>query len=154
MTEISTELIGRLVVSRKRDGRCKYDPQAKTEVVRACLKPGVSVARVAMQCGVNANLLRRWIEQHQGAAAALMRDAEKRQGANAAFVPLQIEAAKTQAVAVQGPRMAPAAQPVLLRLHVRLPNGVAFDLSQTGVDELPAVIRILSALPCSNSISR
>lgn len=154
MTEISTELVGRLVVGRKSDGRCKYDPLAKTEVVRACLQPGVSVARVAMQCGVNANLLRRWIEQHQGAAAALMRDAAKRQGANAAFVPLQIEAAKTQAVAVHGPRMAPAAQPALLRLNVRLPNGVELELGQTGVDELPAVIRILSALPCSNSTSR
>lgn len=154
MTEISTELVGRLVVSRKRDGRCKYDPQAKTEVVRACLKPGVSVAGVALQCGVNANLLRRWIEQHQGAASTLMINAPKRQEASGAFVPLQIEAAKAQALAVQGQCTASAAQLALLRLQVRLPNGVEFDLGQTGVDELPTVIRILSALPCSNSTSR
>ena len=65
MTEISTELLGRLVTGHKRDGRCTYDPQAKSEVVQACVRPGVSVSRIAMQCDVNANLLRRWIVERQ-----------------------------------------------------------------------------------------
>jgi transposase len=154
MTEISTELVGRLVVGRKRDGRCKYDAQAKAEVVHACLRPGVSVSRVALQCGVNANLLRRWIEQHQAAPAAPTLSATQRQGASAAFVPLQIQAPQAQPAALQAAVMAPATLPLLLRLHVRLPNGVELDLGQTGVDELPAVIRVLSALPCSSLTSR
>ena len=61
MSEIDKEVVRRLVMGRKNDGRAVYDPKAKAEVVRACMKPGVSVARMALQCGVNANLLRRWI---------------------------------------------------------------------------------------------
>lgn len=36
MTEQITELKQRLVVSRKRDGQCCYDPQAKRELIEAC----------------------------------------------------------------------------------------------------------------------
>ena len=57
----STEVLGGLVVGHKSDGRCTYDPQVKQELIRQCLKPGVSVARMAMQHGVNTNLLRTWI---------------------------------------------------------------------------------------------
>ena len=67
MSEIDAEVLRRLVTGRKNDGRAVYDPQAKAEVVRACMKPGVSVAGMALQCGINANLLRRWISQSMGA---------------------------------------------------------------------------------------
>jgi len=67
MSEIDTEVVRSLVKGRKSDGRAVYDPQAKAEVVLACMKPGVSVARMALQCGINANLLRRWITQSMGA---------------------------------------------------------------------------------------
>jgi transposase len=145
MTEISAELVSRLVTGRKRDGRCSYDAQAKAEVVRACLQPGVSVARTAMQCGVNANLLRRWIAQRQGLGSAPRLEAARRQDSTAAFVPLRIEASKEQPEAVQ---------PVMVRLHVRLPNGVEFDLSQASPSELSPVLRILGAMPCSSSTNR
>lgn len=61
MSETSTEIAPRLVVGRKRDGRCIYSRQAKRALVEACLQPGTSVARIALDHGVNANLLRRWI---------------------------------------------------------------------------------------------
>lgn len=61
MTEHKTELARPLVVGHKRDGRNCYDPEAKRQLIEACLRPGVSVARLAMQHGVNANLLRTWI---------------------------------------------------------------------------------------------
>jgi transposase-like protein len=67
MSEIDAEVVQRLVTGRKNDGRAVYDLQAKAEVVRACLKPGVPVAGMALQCGINANLLRRWITQSMGA---------------------------------------------------------------------------------------
>ena len=35
----------RLVVGRKRDGRCEYD-EAVDEWVRQCLQPGISIARM------------------------------------------------------------------------------------------------------------
>jgi transposase len=61
MTQMNSELMGRLVTGHKRDGRCRYDPQAKLELVRECLKPGVSVAKMALRHGINATLLRKWI---------------------------------------------------------------------------------------------
>ena len=66
MTENRSEIIAGLVVGRKRDGRCVYSRQAKHELVEACLRPGVSVARIALTYGVNANLLRKWITRYRG----------------------------------------------------------------------------------------
>ena len=48
-----------------RTGRRTYTPDYKADVVRQCLKPGVSVAGVALAHGLNANLVRRWIVRQQ-----------------------------------------------------------------------------------------
>lgn len=63
MTERVAELKSRLIVGHKRDGRACYDRQAKQELIAACLRPGVSVARLALDHGINANLLRTWIRK-------------------------------------------------------------------------------------------
>ena len=42
-----------------RNGRRRYDPAGKQQLVEACLRPGVSLAGLALQHGVNANLLRK-----------------------------------------------------------------------------------------------
>jgi hypothetical protein len=63
--ENESEVLSGLVLGRMRDGRCRYDPQVKQELVRRCLQPGVSVAAMAMRRGVNANLLRKWISHWQ-----------------------------------------------------------------------------------------
>ena len=68
----STEVLSGLVVGHKSDGRCRYDPQVKQELVRQCMRPGVSVARMAMQHAVNANLLRTWITKAQDTIAKQM----------------------------------------------------------------------------------
>ena len=47
MTERAVELVPDLIRGQARDGRCKYDPSAKAELVRRCLQPGVSVAAMA-----------------------------------------------------------------------------------------------------------
>jgi transposase-like protein len=145
MSEIDTELVARLVTGRKRDGRRTYDPQAKAQIVQACLQPGVSVARIAMQYGINANLLRTWLGKRRDAGATRPIEPTRRLDAAAAFVPLQLEVAKADAVRSQGPR---------LQLHVRLPNGVEFDLGEASLDELPPVLRILGAMSCSGSTNR
>ena len=100
MSEIDAEVVRRLVTGHKNDGRAVYDPQAKAEVVQACLKPGVSVARMALQCGINANLLRRWITQRMGADRKASRaDISSVAKASADdFVPLRL--AVPEAVAV------------------------------------------------------
>lgn len=55
------ELAERLVVKRSANGRCTYDEEAKRELVEACLQPGASIAKIARDYGVNANLLHTWI---------------------------------------------------------------------------------------------
>ncbi|WP_080438071.1 transposase [Burkholderia ubonensis] len=58
-------LQSRLVVNRKRDGRRKFDEVAKRELIEACLKPGVSITRTAMEHGTNPNLVRTRISKYQ-----------------------------------------------------------------------------------------
>jgi len=48
-----------LIVGQRSDGRCRYDPEAKRALVETCLQPGISVARTALEHGINANLLRK-----------------------------------------------------------------------------------------------
>lgn len=132
MTENTTELSRPLVVGRKRDGRTCYDPGAKRELVEACLQPGVSVARLALQHGVNANLLRTWIVRH-------------RQNREHGVV------ARAQAnafVAVVPVRHAPS---VSTGLQATLPNGVRLDLNGMTADVLAGVLNCLARLPCSAS---
>ena len=52
-----------------RNGRCRYDPISKARLVEACLEPGASVARLALDHGVNANLLRKWVKQRKARGA-------------------------------------------------------------------------------------
>src|SRR5579862_1783841 len=115
MTEKLAELSKRLVVGHKRDGRSCYDKEAKRELIEACLRPGVSVARMGLQYGVNANLLRTWITRYRqqrelvaGAAAQKAMDGE------AAFVPVVASGMPTSASAV--------------RLGAQLPNGIKLEL--------------------------
>jgi len=65
MSENTSEIIENLVIGRKQDGRARYSKQAKRDLVEACLRPNVSVARMALVNGLNANLLRKWIMQYQ-----------------------------------------------------------------------------------------
>lgn len=44
--------------------RRRYSAEFKKEVVLACCEPNVSIARVALHHGLNANLLRRWVVEH------------------------------------------------------------------------------------------
>ena len=69
MAEHSGELVPNLVRSRKVNGRSVYDKAAKRELVRRCLQPGVSLARTALEHGINANLLRKWVRQQVGRPA-------------------------------------------------------------------------------------
>ena len=61
MAEKPTESTKRMAVGHKRNGRSCYDKEATRELIEACLRPDVSSARVALQHGITANLLRAWI---------------------------------------------------------------------------------------------
>lgn len=149
MSEIDTEVVRRLVRGRKNDGRAVYDSQAKAEVVRACMKPGVSVARMALQCGINANLLRRWITQSMGADMKASRANRPTEAMAATDTFFSLRLASPAAVPATA-----AAAALKLRLHARLPNGVEVDLSDAGPGELLAFVELLGRLPCSDSTTR
>lgn len=42
-----------------------YTPQYKAELVAACLQPGASIAALALQHGMNTNVLHRWLKEHR-----------------------------------------------------------------------------------------
>ena len=44
------------------NGKRRFDPIEKDRLIDAAMKPGVSVARLALAHGVNANQLRNWVK--------------------------------------------------------------------------------------------
>lgn len=47
------------------NGKRVYAPAHKRSVVEQCLRPGASVAGVALAHGINANLVRKWIDKYK-----------------------------------------------------------------------------------------
>ncbi|MFO7705546.1 MAG: transposase [Halopseudomonas sp.] len=43
--------------------RRRYSPDFKASIVATCHEPGASVSRIALDNGLNANLVRRWISE-------------------------------------------------------------------------------------------
>ena len=41
-----------------------YSPELKLQVVQTCAQPGASIAGVALQRGINTNIVHRWIREH------------------------------------------------------------------------------------------
>jgi transposase len=82
-----------------------HSDEFKANVVASCMRPGMSMAAVAMANGVNANLLRRWVraaEMRPGAELAQVPAAPDRGVAQtpAAFIPMQLPA-KTAAADIR-----------------------------------------------------
>lgn len=126
----NTRLSRPLIVGHRRDGRCLYDPEAKRELVEVCLQPGISVAKVALDYGINANLLRKWMGQHR----------------------------ETGQSNPSNPLALPAFAPVLAlspeksvesRFSAELPNGVKLALASVALSDLPLILKALAELPCS-----
>ena len=137
------EVARRLVIGQKRDGRSIYNEQAKRDLVRACLQPGVSLAKVARECRMNANVLSAWLRQHERlkAASATVHGevVEVAPGAATAFVE----------VAVDAPTSEPC--PAMVKLQVRLPNGGVVDMQGCDLRQAGELIEALGRLRCSAS---
>ena len=136
MTEHSSnDLKSRLVTGFERDGRRRrFDPQAKLELIQACMQPGVSVARIALDHSVNANLLRKWIRDYERERSGAVASKAVERPAPA-FVPVvQIGAVETSVTDVcrRSPRMGIAQSHDGLtpssQLVAQLPNGVTLKL--------------------------
>jgi transposase len=82
--------------------RRRHAPDLKRQVVLACQQPGASVAGVALVHGLNANLVRRWLQhEHKVAGALSMAGAP-----TSAFVEVPLQRAS-----------APAPEPIRLELR-------------------------------------
>ena len=146
MTEEIEAIARRLVVGHKSDGRSIYDPRARTDLVRASRQPGVSLAKIARTCGINANVLSNWVRQHErGKCGAAARQGEViEMPAASAFVALDLDGI----CSAPGP-VAPA-----LDVQVRLPNGAALDVHGADMDGVLRLIEGIGRLRCSASTKR
>jgi len=132
MKEYTTRLSRPLIRGNGRDGRCLYDPEAKKELVRICLQPGLSVAKVALEFGINANLLRQWIGLRQEASASI----------------------RNSALALPNFALAlalGAEQSTKPAINVTLSNGVKLELPSVALSDLPLLLNALAVLPGSAS---
>jgi transposase len=77
--------------------RRRHSEAFKAEAVAACLRPGVSIAAVALSRGLNANLLRRWLVEAErtGVPASSSSSLAENSGG---FVPVPLSSAMTEAV--------------------------------------------------------
>ena len=86
--------------------RRRHSAQFKAQVIEACAVPGTSVAAVALEHGLNANLLRRWLNDNaHGKTRAVAVARKPISSARSDFVPVMVEAP------------IPSAQPI--RIEVR-----------------------------------
>ena len=163
MTTEKRDLKSRLAIGRKRDGRREFDEDAIEKLVQLCLKPGVSIARTAMDHDVNPNQLRRWItryQQREGVRESAVRDTEVIEEVSIGMVPTAMQVAgPPQSAFVPVVAAASATVPtpsppsMTLALPVRLANGVELELGKAiaTIDELTTLVQILGRLPCSGS---
>ncbi|SAK72877.1 transposase IS3/IS911 family protein [Caballeronia pedi] len=171
MTGIDSELA---VVRRSSDGRRRYDEKSKRALIEAALRPGVSVAGLAQEHGINANLLRKWIakylmEREKGISAPpqhngddecnLPRPEESIDGVAIDLpgshqpVPVKVKRSAFVSVVSASPTQPSTPPSMTLALHVRLPNGVELELGGAiaTIDELMTMVQILGRMPCSGS---
>jgi transposase len=107
----------------ERRRRRRHSAEFKSQVVAACRKPGVSIAAVALDHRLNANLLRRWVvaaERVQEAARMVTRSVAPAgaTSATAAFVPMELQRSpvvSSQEIVIElrrGPTMVKVAWPL------------------------------------------
>ena len=134
-------------------GKRTFDAQGKRHLIEACRQPGVSVSRMALKAGVNANQLRKWIRGNLRREAALP--------PLPAFVPvIAVDDVRPSQVTTpplpdNAMRSARSSSPCA-HLTARLPNGVTVELACNGHHEplLRTLLEALGAPGCSASTRR
>jgi len=74
-----------LSVTKPYQRRRRFSREFKSRIVAQCLEPGASVSRIALDNGLNANMVRRWISE--------ARRAPKTPATTPGFVPVNLAAA-------------------------------------------------------------
>ncbi|WP_348701581.1 transposase [uncultured Marinobacter sp.] len=71
-----------LSVTKPYQRRRRFSREFKAQIVAQCLEPGASVSRIALDNGLNANMVRRWISE--------ARRAPKSPATTPGFVPVDL----------------------------------------------------------------
>jgi transposase len=142
MSDEVEELVRRLVVGHKSDGRKVFDEAVKAELVALCVRSGTSVSRLARECDINANQLSRWIREHQqGRHRAVVASAVV--GRREAFVELPVVATATTCDSED--------QAGAMSVQARLPNGVVVDVRGVELRQAVGLFEVLGRMRCSAS---
>lgn len=142
MTRIGPQ--GLEITCVRRDGRRRYEPASKERLIEACLRPGVSLAGLALQHGVNANLLRKWVARRRQPLHG-----QVQLGTGAAQLPepsafVRVETAPASMVPGAGsPTARPAETLSQARLQATMPNGVTLSLDGVDLQLLAVMIDAL-----------
>ena len=141
MSDEVEELVGRLVVGRKRDGRKVFDEGVKAELVALCARSGASVSKLARECDLNANQLSRWIREHEqgrqrsvGARPVATREA---------FVELPVMSATTSSSVGESSGA--------MSVQAWLPNGVVVEVRGVEPRQTLEMFEALGRMRCSVS---
>jgi len=133
MDEDAPKLQVRLV---GRDGRRRYDPASRDQLVAACLEPGVSVSRLAREHDVNANLVHKWIKKAK---------AERPLPLVSAFVPVQIAPESNSDGGGLPRKSVRLGRPCSAsKVSALLPNGISLTVECDDESGLIAIIGALS----------
>jgi transposase len=126
------------------NGRRAFDPVSKARLIESCLQPGASVAQLALDHGVNANLLWKWIHKHRLAKTETLPTAPP---STPAFIPVHIEAAALDLRPNPGVRLREPEGTGSLsspaKVSASLPNGVNLTLECGDVRAVTAIIGAL-----------
>jgi transposase len=122
-----------------RNGRRRYDPASKRRLVEACLQPGVSLAGLALEHGVNANLLRKWVAKRQ------LENGNGQPEVRAPIAPSFIPVRAPSPSPTRSDEMAVCATERSCggRLTASMPNGVTLSLEGGDAQLLSAIIEAL-----------
>ncbi|MEN5279484.1 transposase, partial [Brucella sp. TWI432] len=63
-----------------------YDREWKKQVVALALEPGASLSRVAIDHGINTNLVRKWVRKHKEAEIEVLQPSPS---LGSAFIPVR-----------------------------------------------------------------
>ena len=83
-----------------RKGRCNYDTGFKLQLAKAACEPGVSIAGLALERGLNANMVHKWRREY---LAKVVAAAAQAQPVSAHFLPVTLASVETAIVNRHGP---------------------------------------------------
>jgi|JI10StandDraft_1071094.scaffolds.fasta_scaffold119835_3 transposase len=123
---------GQTVLRVLSNGKRRYAAPFKTWVIEQCLRPGVSLAAVALANGLNTNVVRKWVAQHKvvnGLPGAVD------------FLPVRVDAAVM--LPAPAPMAAPMVKASLIELEI---HGARLKLhGEVDGERLRAVLDALAA---------